>query len=111
MGVAAASVFILQQPSRSVSFGKDSGKRTSTTGKVPQLIHFDWVSQFVPLEKSVNQMDVYSPLNIVINGKAHAINVSNVDTLLTVLRDDLGVKSVREVRQRAVWQLHRATGW
>ena len=40
-------------------------------------------------------MDVDSPLNIVINGKAHAINVSNVDTLLTVLRDDLGVKSVR----------------
>ena len=41
-------------------------------------------------------MDVDSPLNIVINGKAHAINVSNVDTLLTVLRDDLGVKSVGE---------------
>ena len=40
-------------------------------------------------------MDVNSPLNIVINGKAHAINVSNVDTLLTVLRDDLGVKPVR----------------
>ena len=40
-------------------------------------------------------MDVDSPLNIVINGKAQAINVSNVDTLLTVLRDDLGVKSVR----------------
>ena len=40
-------------------------------------------------------MDVDSPLNIVINGKAHAINVSSVDTLLTVLRDDLGVKSVR----------------
>ena len=40
-------------------------------------------------------MDVDSPLNIVINGKAHAINVSNVDTLLTVLRDDLGVKTVR----------------
>ena len=40
-------------------------------------------------------MDVNSPLNIVINGMAHEINVSNVDTLLTVLRDDLGVKSVR----------------
>lgn len=39
-------------------------------------------------------MDVNSPLNIVINGKAHEINVSNVDTLLTVLRDDLGFKSV-----------------
>ena len=41
-------------------------------------------------------MDVNSPLNIVINGTAYEINVSNVDTLLTVLRDDLGVKSVRE---------------
>ena len=40
-------------------------------------------------------MGVRSPLKLVINGNAHEINVSNVDTLLTVLRDDLGVKSVR----------------
>ena len=40
-------------------------------------------------------MGVRSPLKLVINGTAHEINVSNVDTLLTVLRDDLGVKSVR----------------
>ena len=37
-------------------------------------------------------MDVTSPLNIVVNGKEREINVSNVDTLLTVLRDDLGLK-------------------
>ena len=36
-----------------------------------------------------------SPLKLVINGKAHEVIVSNVDTLLTVLRDDLGIKSVR----------------
>ena len=40
-------------------------------------------------------MGVGSPLKLVINGNAHEIDVSNVDTLLTVLRDDLGVKSVR----------------
>ena len=40
-------------------------------------------------------MGVRSPLKLVINGNTHEIDVSNVDTLLTVLRDDLGVKSVR----------------
>ena len=40
-------------------------------------------------------MTVESPLKLVINGKAHELSVSNVDTLLTVLRDDLGIKSVR----------------
>jgi carbon-monoxide dehydrogenase small subunit len=40
-------------------------------------------------------MGVGSPLKLVINGKAHEVNVGNVDTLLAVLRDDLGVKSVR----------------
>ena len=40
-------------------------------------------------------MGVGSPLKLVINGKAHEVNVSSVDTLLAVLRDDLGLKSVR----------------
>ena len=41
-------------------------------------------------------MDVVSPLKLVVNRRAHEVNVSNSDTLLTVLRDNLGVKSVRK---------------
>ncbi len=40
-------------------------------------------------------MGAESPLKLVINGKVHEANVGNVDTLLSVLRNELAVKSVR----------------